>query len=132
MDVLLTIHSVVRWAIILVAVIAVVKFTLGWLRGGQFGGMDRGLAAGFSGLMDLQGALGLVLLVWGGFAGEGFSLYRILHAVSMMAAIATSHQSVRWKNAPDQLRYRNTLLTVLGALVLVFVGLAMLRLKSAG
>ena len=132
MDILLTIHSVVRWAIILVAVIAIVKFALGWLRGGQFGGMDRGLAAGFSGLMDLQGALGLVLLVWGGFAGEGFSLYRILHAVSMMAAIATSHQSVRWKNAPDQLRYRNMLLTVLGALVLVFVGLAMLRLKPAG
>jgi len=132
LDILLTIHSVVRWAIILVAVIAVVKFALGWLRGGQFGGMDRGLAAGFSGLMDLQGLLGLVLLVWGGFAGVGFPLYRILHAVSMMAAIATSHQSARWKNAPDQLRYRNTLLTVLGALVLVFVGLAMLRLKSAG
>ncbi len=132
MDILLTIHSVVRWAIILVAVVAVVKFALGWLRGGQFGGMDRGLTAGFSGLMDLQGALGLILLVWGGFAGVGFPLYRILHAVLMIAALATSHQSARWKNAPDQLRYRNTLLTVLGALVLVFVGLAMLRLKSGG
>lgn len=129
-EILLTIHSIVRWVILLVAVVAIVKFALGWLRGGQFGGMDRGLTAGFSGLMDLQGLLGLGLLVWGGLAGDGFPLYRILHTVLMMLAIGASHQSARWKSAPDHLRYRNTLFTTLGALVLVFVGIAVLRLKA--
>lgn len=132
MDILLTIHSIVRWAIILVAVVAVIKFAVGWLRGGQFGGMDRGLTAGFSGLMDLQGALGLALLVWGGLAGDGFPLYRILHAAVMILAIGASHQPLRWKTAPDQLRYRNSALITLGALALVFVGIAMLGLKPAG
>ena len=132
MDFLLTIHSILRWVILLVGVVAVVKFALGWLRGGPFGGLDRGLTAGFSGLMDLQGALGLVLLVWGGLAGDGFPLYRILHAAVMILAIGASHQLMRWKTAPDRLRYRNSALITLGALVLVFVGIAILRLKPAG
>jgi hypothetical protein len=32
MSVLLTIHSVVRWLIVIVAVVAAVKFAMGWLQ----------------------------------------------------------------------------------------------------
>ena len=49
MEFLLTIHSVLRWIIIVVAVLAVVKFAIGWATNASFKGMDRGLAAGFSG-----------------------------------------------------------------------------------
>ena len=72
MALLLSIHSYLRWLILVVALIAVIKFAIGWLRGGAFQKMDRGLASGFSGLMDLQALTGLILLVWGGFAGTGF------------------------------------------------------------
>ena len=37
MQILLMIHSIVRWLIVLVAIVAAVKFALGWLRGGTFG-----------------------------------------------------------------------------------------------
>ena len=43
MSVLLTIHSVVRWLIVIVAVIAAVKFAIGWLRGGTFSSIDQRL-----------------------------------------------------------------------------------------
>jgi hypothetical protein len=126
MSILLMIHSVVRWLIVIVAVVAAVKFTLGWLRGGAFKGMDRGLAAGFSGLMDLQATLGIIFLIWDGIVNSGFPMFRIEHAVMMILAVVVGHLPARWKNAADKIRFRNTLFCILGALVLVYVGVALL------
>lgn len=122
MVILLAIHSYLRWLIVLVAVAAIVKFTLGWLRGGEFKGMDRGLSSGFSGLLDLQVTLGLVFMVWTGLAGVGFPMFRIEHATTMIIAAVVAHLPARWKNAADTIRFRNTLFCILGALLLVYVG----------
>jgi hypothetical protein len=126
MQILLMIHSILRWLIVLAAVIAVVKFSLGWLRGGAFQSMDHGLASGFSGLMDLQVTLGLILLIWNGIAGAGFPTYRIEHTITMIIAAVVGHLHVIWKNADDKLRFRNSLFTILLALVFVFIGVARL------
>lgn len=122
MQILLMIHSIVRWLIVIVALVAVVKFAIGWLRGGAFKGMDRGLASGFSGLMDLQVTLGIILLVWSGLAGAGFPMFRIEHATTMIIAAVLGHLPARWKTAADSVRFRNTLFCILGALLLVYVG----------
>ena len=66
MDTLIAIHSFIRWIIMAVAVVAIVKFAVGWAANSLFKGMDRGLASGFSGLMDLQVLLGLVYFIWNG------------------------------------------------------------------
>jgi len=66
MDILLTIHSWLRWLILLIAIVASVKFLVGWLSRSLFRGMDRSLMAGYSGLMDLQVTLGILLLLWSG------------------------------------------------------------------
>ncbi|NOH01139.1 MAG: hypothetical protein HND47_03770 [Chloroflexi bacterium] len=120
--ILLPFHSYLRWLIVVVAVTAVIKFALGWLRGGAFKGMDRGLAAGFSGLMDLQAALGIIMLVGFGVSGEGFPMVRIEHAVTMFIAVALAHLPARWKTAADTIRFRNALFCILGAMLFVFVG----------
>ena len=122
MQILLMIHSYVRWLIVLVAIAAVIKFALGWLRGGQFKGMDRGLASGFSGLIDPQATLGLILMLWSGFSGVGFPMFRIEHATTMVIAAVVAHLPARWKTAADKTRFRNTLFCVLGALLLIYVG----------
>jgi hypothetical protein len=122
MNILLIGHSHLRWLVLLVAVLAVVKFAVGWLRGSEFKGMDRGLAAGFSGAMDVQATLGLILFIWMGVAGMGFPMYRIEHAVTMIIAAVVAHLPARWKNAADNIRFRNTLFCILGALLLVYVG----------
>jgi hypothetical protein len=118
---LLPLHSYLRWLIVLVAVIAIIKFTIGWLRGGAFKGMDRSLASGFAGLMDLQVLLGLILLIGLG-ANEGYPMVRIEHATTMIVAAVVGHLPARWKKAADGIRFRNTLFCILGALLLVYVG----------
>ena len=126
MSILLMIHSLVRWLIVIVAVIAAVKFAIGWLRGGTFKAMDRGLSSGFSGLIDLQVTLGLIYLIWNGLAVEGFPLFRIEHAVAMIIAAAVAHLPARWKNAEDKTRFRNSLFIVLDVLIIIFIGVMIL------
>ena len=110
MNILFTAHSGLRWLILLVAVIAIVKFALGWLKGGEFKGMDRGLMAGFSGLMDLQAVLGLIILIWSGVVnGAGFPIPRLEHAFIMILAAVAAHFSARWKNADARTRFRGNL-----------------------
>jgi hypothetical protein len=125
-NVLLSIHSIVRWVVVVVGLIALVKFAIGWLRNGRFTGMDRGLTSGFSGLVDLQTLLGIVFLLWSGLAGAGFPMYRIEHATTMIIAAVVAHLPMRWQNAPDKIRFRNSFLAVLVTAVLIFAGVAVL------
>lgn len=126
MNILLMAHSGVRWLILLVAVIAIVKFFIGWRRGGAFTGMDRGLMSGFSGLMDLQATLGIIFLLWNGFTGVGFPGFRLLHGSIMIVAAIVAHMSPRWKNADDRIRFRNNLFLILDTLALVLIGILVL------
>ena len=126
MSILFGIHSWLRWLIVLVAVVAIIKFILGWLQGSEYKGMDRGLMSGFSGLMDLQSTLGVLLLLWIGFSGTGFPLYRLVHGLLMVAAAVVAHMSARWKNDDSITRFRNNLFLILGSLILVLIGIAVL------
>jgi hypothetical protein len=126
MFILLMAHSGIRWLILLVAVVAIIKYLIGWLQRGQFKSMDRGLMAGFSGLMDLQVTLGIVLLLWSGFAGAGFPFFRIAHALVMFAAAIVAHLSRRWKDADDATRFRNNLFLIVGCLILILIGISIL------
>lgn len=119
-------HSFLRWLIVIVAAVTAVKFAVGWLRGSEFKGMDRGLAAAFSGLLDLQAALGLILLVGLGLSGEGFPTVRIAHAGTMFFAAILAHLPARWKSAADRIRFRNTLFCIVGALALIYLGVMLL------
>ena len=126
MAILLTIHSYLRWVIFIVALVAIIKFALGWQRGGAFKGMDRGLASGFSGLVDLQATLGIIYLIWDGIANTGFPLFRIEHGITMIIAAFVGHLSARWKNADDKTRFRISLFIVIDVLVIIFIGVAFL------
>ncbi len=122
MEELLTLHSIVRWIVVLVAAVALVKFTLGWLRHANPNSMDRGLTSGFSGLMDLQALLGLIYLVWGGFAGVGFPAFRLEHGGLMIVAAAVAHLPMRWRNETGPLVLRNNALVIVAVLVIVILG----------
>lgn len=131
MDTVLLIHSAIRVAILVFAVIVILKFGFGWLAKGSFGGTDRGLQVAFSSLMDVQALFGLVLLLGGGFSGVGFPLYRIEHAVLMIIAVVVAHLPARWKDASDAVRYRNSLFAVIASLLLVLAGIASLGQRAA-
>ena len=123
MGFVLMFHSIVRWLIVLVGVFALVKFLAGWLRKGEFTKMDRGLSAGFSGLMDLQVLLGFVFFFWNG-SDVGYPMFRIEHMTTMLVAAVVAHLPSFMKKAEN--KFAVGLYAIIGALVLVFIGVSRL------
>ncbi|MFO7539576.1 MAG: hypothetical protein R6X32_16180 [Chloroflexota bacterium] len=125
MSFLLTLHGEIRWILALVAVIAIVRFTLGWLRRAEYKGMDRGLMAAYTGFLDLNFLLGLILLFG---LGGGLPAHRIEHAVTMLIAVGVAHSSAAWRKSDDAaLKFRNNLIVVVASLLFVILGVIRLR-----
>ncbi len=131
MEFLLMLHSIIRWVIVVVTVVALVRFALVWLGGQAEQRYDKILLSAFSGLVDLQVLVGLIYLVWSGTSGVGFPSYRIEHAVIMIIAAVVGHLPRRWRNAPAATRARNNVIAILVVLVLVYIGVARLPLGWA-
>ncbi len=121
MTVLLEIHSILRWVIVVVGVVTIVKFAIGLARKSAFDKMDRGLSSGFSGLMDLQVTLGLLYFFITGFGGVGFPLFRIEHLVMMLLAAVAGHAPAMFKKKAWN-KYAVGLGSIVVALLLVYVG----------
>ncbi|MCC7445923.1 MAG: hypothetical protein IT324_00835 [Anaerolineae bacterium] len=121
-SILLTLHSIVRWVAVVVAIAAVVWFLMVWLGGRRNERADRGLMSAFAGMLDLQIVLGVLLILTGG----GLFPYRIEHAVTMILAVIVAHLPMRWRKAEPSIRARNNLIAIVIALVLVFMGVARL------
>jgi hypothetical protein len=124
MGILLMIHSIVRWLIVILGLVALVKFAIGLAGKNAFGKMDRGLSSGFSGLMDLQVTLGLLYFLITGFGGVGFPPYRIEHGVTMLIAAGVAHSPSMFKKTTN--KYAVALGAVVGTLVLVYIGVSLL------
>jgi hypothetical protein len=124
MGILLMLHSIVRWIIVAVGLIAFIKFLIGTIRKAEFGKMDRGLSAGFSGLIDLQVTLGLLYFFITGFGGVGFPLYRIEHMVTMLIAATAAHAPSMFKKASN--KYAVAFYSILGTMILIIIGVSWL------
>ncbi len=124
MNIVLTLHSIVRWLVVVVAVVALVKFALGLSRRAAPDNMDRGLMSGFSGLVDLQALLGIILIVLLTLNG-GFLTF-LPHIGVMILAVLVAHLPMRWRKVNDPSVIRNNLFTLVGVLVLVFIGVSLL------
>lgn len=124
MAILLTLHSILRWVILLLALAAIIKFALGLIQKQSYDKTAHGLASAFGGLMDAQLLLGIVFFVWSGLAVEGgFGLrHRWEHLAVMLVAVIVAHLPAMWKKRDDQTRYRNGLVAILVAILLVVAG----------
>ena len=120
---ILTLHSIVRWLVVLAAVVAVVRFALVMAGRAQPSGMDRGLITGYTGLLDLNVLLGLVLII-----GLGFTTQRIEHALTNIIGVAVAHIfAQRAKKLEDaKLKARTNLLGVVISLAIIVVGVALI------
>ena len=120
---LLDIHSIIRWLVVIVAAIAILKFALGWVGKTPFQPVDRGLMSSFTGLLDLNVILGIVLLLAWGLRDSEWPMYRIEHAGTMLLAVVVAHATVRWrKKGDDAAQFRNSLITIVVVMLLVVVG----------
>ena len=122
MEFIVGIHSLVRWLAVIVAVVAVVRYALVMASKAQPSGMDRGLISGYTGLLDLNVLLGLILII-----GLGFTTPRIEHAVTNIIAVVVAHIfAQRAKKIEDpKIKARTNLLGIVISLAIVVVGVAL-------
>ncbi|MCP5100067.1 MAG: hypothetical protein GY943_31320 [Chloroflexi bacterium] len=124
MELVLTIHGFVRWLAAIMAIAAIIKFGIGFVRKQPYTGMDRGLMSGYAGFLDLNLLLGLILL----FVDGIYNMERIEHATTMIIAIVLAHSSAAWKKSDSSnKKFRNNLIVVLLSIVVVFMGVTRLR-----
>lgn len=126
MLIILTIHSIVRWFVVLAAIALIVRLVLGLTRKMPFDKSARILQAAFAGLVDVQVLLGILYLLVDSNNFTSFPRIRLEHGFMMILAMIAAHLPARWKKASDQIRTRNTLIAVIVALVIIFFGVARL------
>jgi hypothetical protein len=114
-------HSGLRWLIVAAAVAAVVFFGYSWLSKKYAAKPARILTAAYSGMLDMQVLLGLILLFT-----TGVIRYRLEHMGVLILAALVAHLPRKWRDSAEEIYYRNTFLTILASLVLIYIGVAIL------
>ncbi len=124
--VLLQAHSGLRWFIVVAAIAALILFGNGWLTKKYYPKPARILSAMYSGLLDAQVLLGAIFIIYMGVKGGGFPRYRIEHMIMMIVAAVVAHLPRKWRDAAADVYHRNTFLTIVASLLLIYVGVALL------
>jgi hypothetical protein len=125
MDTIYQIHSYLRWLVVVLLLLALIRLLITWLRKGEFTGADRGLLSAAVGSMDLQLLIGVILLI-----GWGVTRWRMEHGVTILLGIISAHMTARWKKLDGPTRARNSFFALLIAAILIYVGV--MRLPGNG
>ena len=64
MGTLMTIHGEVRWLVVILAVVIIIKFAIGWLGKRNYAPLDRTLLTAYTILLDINILLGLIVFIF--------------------------------------------------------------------
>ncbi len=120
MDIVLLLHSLVRFVLFILALVGIVVTVAALARRSAPAPMDRGIGSAFVGVYDLQALLGLLIILLGG-------LTNALHPIVMFVGIVVAHglqAATRQAEAPRVHLLRLALYVV--PIVIVLVGLAVI------
>lgn len=94
MDFLIGLHSGIRWLVVVVWVVLVLRYLLAWALNPRYWPFDRYLYTVFSGLLDFNVAIGLLLLILNILEGTSDVIYWFHMGVMLFAAV-TAHLASR-------------------------------------
>ncbi len=124
-DFLIYVHGLVRWFILSLAVVGAARSFVSMLTvSARFTRLDIGLSNAYRGILDLQGLLGILMVV---SAFVNHSDVRWLHPLIMIPAIIVGHLNRRFRTRPDRTRHQYQAAIYAGSLVLVAMGLAVIQ-----
>ena len=102
--VILAIHNIVRWVVLILGVIVVIRGLLGWFGKREWSTMDRKLGVYFTSSIDVQLLVGLVLYIFlsplttsafrdfgSVMSNDGLRFFAVEHAVIMLLAVVFAH-----------------------------------------
>jgi hypothetical protein len=96
-------HSIIRWLILIAGALAILRAGWGYLGPLAFGKVDNALGAAFTGLLDLNALVGIVLLI---MVWNQPSRPTLLHPALMILSVALAHASRRaGAQRPDRGRH---------------------------
>ncbi len=124
---LITIHGLIRWVLLVIAIVLIARYAIGWLSKQSFTPLDRQIGSAFAVAMTVQFALGLINLIGLIAAGAFRPAVHFEHAFYGLVATAASHMMPMFKNRPDTVRFRNGMLLAIVALLLVLLSVIRLR-----
>ena len=136
-DVVLLVHSWVRWVVVAVGVVVVARSFAGWRAARSWSPLDERLHAGFVGGLDLQLTLGVVLYLFlspiaraiftypaAAFREPMLRFFGLEHVLGMVVGIAVAHVGrARSKRAEGRARHRVVLGWSIAALLLVLASI---------
>lgn len=122
MGIVLMLHALWRWVVLVVALIALVKFALGWLQRKNPQALDRRLLLAFTTAIDIQVLLGVIALILMALAAP-LPRPALEHTVIMIIAAVVAHASAMWRKRTDNAFLRNSFFDVLATLVLISIGI---------
>lgn len=68
-QVLLTLHNIIRWVVLILGIVVVVRSFLGWFKKWEYQERDQKLIPIFAGVFDMQILIGLILYFTKGWGG---------------------------------------------------------------
>lgn len=127
MEILVSIHGLLRWAIAILAVVVLVKYGIGWLGKRPFTPLDKQLGSAYAWTMTVQFVLGLINIIYYIVAGLFRPGQHIEHAFYGLIAVALAHMTAMFKNQPDDKRFRNAFFLVLLSVLVILLSVMRLR-----
>ena len=104
MEILVALHNIMRWVVVILSVVALVRAYRGWLGKREWVSSDKKIGVFFGAAMDTQMLLGIILWIFGNWGikafempvAEGASRMAVLffaldHALIMVVAVVLVH-----------------------------------------
>lgn len=124
MRILYSTHWLTAWLILALGMYILIQFSRRYTSGSAFTKTHARIVSVFTRLLEIQALVGFSLFLWSGVQGLGFPIYRIAHLVVMLIAVVLPHFSTLWRDAEDSTRFLNTIYLLLGSLLIMSLGLA--------
>jgi hypothetical protein len=137
-NILLATHNLLRWVVLILAVVSLARAYSGWLGARSWTARDRTLGVAFSSALDTQFLLGLILYIFFSpltrafFTNMGAAMqsaelrfYGIEHIFYMLAALVLVHigSSRARKAGDDRGKFRQAAIWYSVAVLLILVGI---------
>jgi hypothetical protein len=140
--IVLAIHNIVRWVVVIVGIIAVVRGLIGWLGKREWSSTDRTLGMVFTSAIDIQLLLGLFLYVFlspitksmfqnlsQAMSNPGMRFFGLEHAFFMILAVVLAHvgSALSKRASETTAKHRAAAIWFGLALIVVLLGMPWMR-----
>jgi len=140
--IVLAIHNIVRWVVVIVGIIAVVRGLIGWFGKREWSSTDRTMGMLFTSAIDIQLLVGLILYVFlspitksmfqnlsQAMSNAGMRFFGLEHAFYMIIAVVLAHigSALSKKASEPVAKHRAAAIWFGLALILILLGMPWMR-----